>query len=253
MKVRITNVQRFCLNDGPGIRTTIFFKGCSLKCPWCCNPETINYDFDYYTIDGNNRIFGYDIEESELEKEILKDLAFYKNDGGVTFSGGEALLQLSKLTTMLKKLKKQKIHVALETSLAVDKMKIEKVMNYVDLFYVDLKILDDTLAKEAIHCNVVQYLDNINILIKNKKNIIFRFPANKEYTLHPNNMKAIRKFISAHKGINIEIYKTHNLGESKYKLLNKEYVPFEEISDEVLLNVKKDFITAGAKVNIISL
>ena len=253
MKVRITNIQRFCLNDGPGIRTTVFFKGCSLCCPWCCNPETISYDFDNYVYEDKNMFFGYDIDENELEKEILKDYAFYNYDGGVTFSGGEALLQLYKLDNMLENLKDKKINLIVETSLAVDKSKIEKVMNYIDLFYVDLKILDRQLAKEVIHCDVAKYLDNVNMLLENKKNIIFRFPVNTEYTLKKSNIEAIKNFISKHKGINIEIYKTHNLGESKYKLLNKEYHAIKEISDELLQEVKTDLTSVGAKVSIIKL
>ena len=70
MKVRITDIQHFSLHDGPGIRTTVFLKGCSLKCPWCANPECISSE-----IQGE---FGYDISLEELEKEILKDEPFIK-------------------------------------------------------------------------------------------------------------------------------------------------------------------------------
>ena len=79
MKVRVTNIQRFSLNDGPGIRTTVFFKGCGLKCPWCSNPENINYEIEnYYNEDTNEKgIFGYDITLDDLEKEILHKI--YKN------------------------------------------------------------------------------------------------------------------------------------------------------------------------------
>ena len=102
MKVRITNIQRFSLQDGPGIRTTVFFKGCNLRCPWCANPENINYEIQEYMDENTKKIFGYDIELKELEKEILKDENYYKlNNGGVTFSGGEPLLQFNKIEELL--------------------------------------------------------------------------------------------------------------------------------------------------------
>ena len=96
MKVRITDIQHFSLHDGPGIRTTVFFKGCNLRCPWCANPECISQK-----IQGE---FGYDISLDELEKEILKDEPFYKTGGGVTFSGGEPLLQIKYIEPLLKSL-----------------------------------------------------------------------------------------------------------------------------------------------------
>ena len=98
MSVRITNIQHFCLHDGPGIRTTVFLKGCNLHCPWCANPECISMD-----IEGE---FGRDIQIEELERELLKDELYYSlNNGGVTFSGGEPLLQIKELKELLKALK----------------------------------------------------------------------------------------------------------------------------------------------------
>ena len=73
MKVIISNIQRFSLHDGPGIRTTIFFKGCNLKCPWCSNPENIDFEIQEYEYQKEKGIYGYEIELEQLEKEILKD------------------------------------------------------------------------------------------------------------------------------------------------------------------------------------
>ena len=79
-KILITNIQRFCLNDGPGIRTTCFFKGCSVKCPWCCNPENICSTIeDYYDEDGNSKTFGEYFSNNELLEMFLKDKSFYNN------------------------------------------------------------------------------------------------------------------------------------------------------------------------------
>ena len=111
MKVRISNIQRFSLHDGEGIRTTIFLKGCNLRCPWCANPENIDFEFTKYKNKDTKEegIFGKDIDNLELYNEIIKDKEFYKDsNGGVTFSGGEPLIQIRKLEPLLAKLKKKK-------------------------------------------------------------------------------------------------------------------------------------------------
>ena len=133
MAVRITNIQHFSLDDGPGIRTTIFLKGCNLNCPWCCNPENIRFEIEEYTHDDQNDSFGYDISLEELEKEILKDEVFYdKGNGGVTFSGGEPLLQIKELEPLLKSLKEKNINICFETSLSVATDLLEMAIYYID-------------------------------------------------------------------------------------------------------------------------
>ena len=134
MKVLVSNIQRLSLHDGPGIRTTVFFKGCSLHCPWCANPENININSENYFIKekclttclktsicnhkgnveclyGAVGIWGKHYSEEEILKEIKKDKGFYKKDGGVTFSGGEPLLQAKGLVPLLCRLKKEKINI----------------------------------------------------------------------------------------------------------------------------------------------
>ena len=106
MKVIVSNIQRFCLHDGPGIRTTVFFKGCSLNCPWCANPENIDFNIEEYSENGEKKHFGYEISLEELEKEIIKDEDYYMTGGGVTFSGGECLFQFKKIEPLLQKLKR---------------------------------------------------------------------------------------------------------------------------------------------------
>ena len=139
----ITNIQRFSLHDGPWIRTTVFLKGCNLRCPWCANPENLSFQKEEYVKDGIKGIYGYEISGEELEKEILKDKIYYEDGGGVTFSGGEALLAFKELEPLLKKLKEDKINICVETALMVKNELLEIALNYVDLFIIDIKILDD--------------------------------------------------------------------------------------------------------------
>ena len=121
----VTNIQHFCLHDGYGIRTTVFLKGCSLRCPWCANPENINMNIEKYVEKLNNKEieknYGFNITIDELYSEIVKDKNFYSNGGGVTFSGGEPILQINELEDLLIKLNNENINITFETALFVPK------------------------------------------------------------------------------------------------------------------------------------
>lgn len=130
----ITNIQRFSLHDGPGIRTTVFMKGCSLRCPWCSNPENLNPYPEKYIKKGINGIYGREYTCDEVYDEIIKDKAFYGSDGGVTFSGGEALLQVDSILPLVRRLREQKITTAVETCLFVPSEKLKEIIPYIDFF-----------------------------------------------------------------------------------------------------------------------
>ncbi len=225
MKVRITNIQHFSLHDGPGIRTTIFLKGCSINCPWCANPECISSE-----IEGE---FGRDISLKELEKEVLKDEPFYKTGGGVTFSGGEPLLQIKNLKPLLKSLKDKNINICFETSLFVPQEFLEIANEYVDEFIVDIKILKEKESKNILNGNINQYLNNLPLLDLNKTT--FRIPLN-EFTLTDGNINLISDLLKKFKAKKLEIFKIHNLARKKYEILNKEFY-YKEISNEQIQEV----------------
>lgn len=217
MKVRITDIQHFSLHDGPGIRTTVFLKGCNLRCPWCANPECISSK-----IQGE---FGYDISLEELENEILKDEPYYKTGGGVTFSGGEPLLQVKCLEPLLKSLKLKNINICFETALFILKDYLTIANLYADEFIVDIKMLNPENSKTVLKGDVNQYLDNIKLLDLNKTT--FRIPVT-EYSL--NDEKLILEFIKQFTPKKLEIFKLHNLAKRKYQILNKDFY-HKEVSD----------------------
>ena len=172
MTLRITNIQHFSLHDGPGIRTTVFLKGCNLKCPWCANPECISSE-----IQGE---FGYDIPLAKLENEIIKDEPFYKTGGGVTFSGGEPLLQINNLEPLLNSLKNKNINICFETALFVPEKYLKIAKKYCDEFIVDIKMIDSITCMEVIGGKISQFLNNpviqilniyYSLMIKKVKNI----------------------------------------------------------------------------------
>ena len=237
MKVRISNIQRFCLNDGPGIRTVVFLKGCNLKCPWCANPENMEYEFTHY-IDKylhEKKTIGYDIEAIELFNELIKDEIYFKpNNGGITFSGGEPLLQIKALEPLLKKLKENKINIAIETSLQVNTQLVERALNYIDEFIIDIKILNKELNNKILKGNLDSYIKNIELLHKNNKINILRIPLSYEYTLTKDNQKLIISFLKKYNCHKVEIFKVHNLAKSKYQKIGKKFIKIKEINDNDL-------------------
>jgi pyruvate formate lyase activating enzyme len=240
--VLVTNIQRFCLHDGPGIRTTVFLKGCNLKCPWCANPENISVlPEKYYNSqddDGANGIYGYNIDLEDLKKEILKDKTYYEKNGGVTFSGGEPLLQVNSLEPLLEDLKKQSINICFETALFVKKEFLEKAIKYADEFIVDIKILQREECRKILNGNIDIYYENLNFLFKNSSNVIFRIPLTEVYTLNDDNILLILDLLKKYKPIKVEIFKVHSLAEKKYKSLNKSMENIKIPSDDKVLELK---------------
>ena len=250
MKVKVTNIQRFCLNDGPGIRTTVFFKGCNLKCPWCANPENISFENQNYFLNNENGIYGYDIDLEDLKQEILKDENFYANGGGVTFSGGEPLLQITKIETLLSQLKERNINICVETALMVKEEFINIALKYVDVFIVDIKILDKDECKKFLNGDIDVYYKNIDILFKNKKNVIFRIPLSNKYTYTDKNINLILELLNNYKPICVEMFNIHNLAQKKYESLKLEVPKIDGINPEKIKSLKEKIEKLGIKVKV---
>ena len=256
MKVRVSNIQRFCLHDGPGIRTVVFLKGCNLRCPWCANPENIDYEFTDYFDEGTNekRIVGYDVEAIDLFDEIMKDRDYFNlNNGGITFSGGEPLLQVKELEPLLKKLKSNNVNIAVETNLQVDSELVNIALKYFDEFIVDIKILDKSLNSKILHGDIDLYINNIELLHKNNKIDVFRIPLSYEYTFTKKNQELILSFLKTYRCNKVEIFKIHNLARSKYKAIRHDFIEFKEISDNDILIFYGDIKKLGINVDIIKI
>lgn len=247
MKVIISNIQRFSLHDGPGIRTTVFFKGCNLKCPWCANPENMEFNIQEYEYCGEKGVYGKEISLEQLEKEILKDIDFYENGGGVTFSGGEPLLQFEKIKPLLKSLKEKKINICVETALSVPTHLVNTAIKYVDEFIIDIKILDKETVK-MINGNVELYLKNIDEIFKNKKDVIFRIPIAKGYIFTDRNLNLIIQLLTKYKPKKVEIFRIHNLAEKKYKSLNRDIIKLEDVSNNEISVIMKKIEALGIYV-----
>ena len=237
----ITNIQRFSLHDGPGIRTTVFMKGCSLRCPWCSNPENLNPFPQSYIKDGREGIYGKEYSVDEVFTKVMKDKDFYDCGGGVTFSGGEPLLQAENLIPLLKKIKAAGVTTAIETSLFAPSEKLKLVISYIDFFYVDMKIMDEKRCKERILRNINLYKTNLDILSLSKLYTI-RIPVISEFTDDFYNRRLIVNEIEKHKDsiIKVELIKGHNLGEDKYKSLSMQLPQYIGVKDDLLIEYKKE-------------
>lgn len=246
----ITNIQRMCMNDGPGIRTTVFLKGCNLHCPWCANPENIRLIPEEYEKNGIRGIYGKSYNLDEVYQNILKDIGFWEKEGGVTFSGGEPLMHMDYLEPLMQRLKESHVHIVMETALFVEKEYVIKAIPYVDMFIVDMKILQPDICKDIIGGDVSIYLNNLEMLIAERKMILLRIPCNYEYTMSETNMKLILAWCKEHPQIPIEIFSTHSLGEAKYISLGRSFKKWQKVSDEDLKKISIRLQQCGNKVTI---
>lgn len=237
----VTNIQRFSLHDGPGIRTTVFLKGCSLCCPWCSNPENISFEMESYVKNGKTGIYGREYSNDEIFAEVMKDREFYREGGGVTFSGGEALLKSNELIPLLESFKKEGISTAVETCLFVPLSNILSVVELIDYFYVDMKIMNEPECKRVLNGNLSLYLANLDELLKRKR-VVIRIPLIKNYTDSLDNKRCIIDEIRKRKKgiVKVELIRGHNLGDSKYLSLGYEKPKSFSVSDEFLKQYKQE-------------
>lgn len=252
-QLMVTNIQRMCFHDGPGIRTTVFTKGCSLHCPWCSNPENIRFSEEAYEKDGINGIYGKRYTTSQLVDTILKDQAFWELNGGVTFSGGEALMQADALTEVLKRLKEAYIHTAVETALFVTTDALQQVLPYIDYFIVDVKILDVSGCRDILGGDIALYKNNVNVLHQKGKLKLFRVPCCPEYTFTEKNKSLLKGFLGQYQDVPVQIFAIHSLGEKKYKSLKRPMWKSVGMDKQLLMEYCQELRKDGIKAELIQI
>lgn len=269
-QILLTNIQRFSLHDGPGIRTTVFLKGCSLRCPWCCNPENISKTPQSYVEDGMKKVYGRYMKPEDLVRECIKDKGFYERvvdggesvesnkleqmPGGVTFSGGECLLQMEKLIPVCEALHRESVHIAAETCLFVSAMQLAQAICHIDLFYVDMKILDSKRCMEVEHGSLELYLRNLDILLHSGKPVVIRIPVIGGKTDDTENRKEALKLLKKYQQqiMKVELIREHNLGESKYASLGMSVPKYKGVNNKFLEEYQAELVKIGMPVEICS-
>ena len=176
---RVFEIREFTLHDGPGVRTTVFFKGCPLRCAWCHNPEGQSFDVETMTHrDGTKVSCGQDWMAEALAKELLKNAYIMKQSGGgVTFSGGEPLAQADFLLELIPLLKQEDVKLAIETSGAVDGKTYQAVVSQMDFAYQDLKHHDPAAFQRWCGGDLHDILQNVVWLKTSGVPHVFRVPC----------------------------------------------------------------------------
>ena len=259
----IFDIKRFAVHDGPGIRTTVFFKGCPLNCQWCHNPESIDRNpvciQKISKLNGrefvNDEIIGYEISPERLFDELKKEQVFMEeSSGGVTFSGGEPLLQHEFLLEMLQLCKSQGMHTAVDTTLFSSWEIIARMAEATDLFLVDLKLMDDQMHQLYTGVSNEIILKNIRKLTSGNVPLRIRIPMIPEVTTTPENIAKSILFLSELKGRveAIDLLPFHNTANEKYKRfhLDNRFAGRSSMKKEELTTIKNQFEAAGFTVQI---
>lgn len=218
IKGSIDSIESFGLVDGPGIRTVVFMSGCKLRCKYCHNPEMWKMkDLNY--------------SPEELAKKIIRNKPYFKrNNGGVTFSGGEPLLQSEFIIEVCKILKLENIHIALDTA-GVGNGNYDEILSYVDLVILDVKHVTKEGYYDLTSSNMDEALKFIDALNKSGKKVWIRqviVPGIMDNEDYMNDLKGfIKKINNVEK---IEFLPYHTMGKDKYHKLGIKY-PYENLLD----------------------
>ena len=232
-KALVFDIQRFSIHDGPGIRTLIFFKGCSLNCQWCANPEGISPEKEQRIRGGAEAIswWGEEYTVEELFKIACRDKVFYKSSGGgVTLGGGDPMLQNEQAVALLTLCKENGLNTAIETAGNYPWQYLENAAPWCDTIHFDVKGWDPGTCKSCIGADNARIIDNLQKLnawigaAEQKPTLVVRIPLVPEYNFNLTDMAELGEFLTGLENVaSIEILPFHNLGESKYKQLARPY------------------------------
>ena len=231
----VFDIKKYSLHDGPGIRTTVFLKGCPLKCWWCHNPESQNPQPDVVEKTGRRREFhtrysdnkdaiGREATVEEIMQEIEKDTIFYdESGGGVTFSGGEPLMQPDFLFALLTECKRQEFHTAIDTTGYAPFKVIDRMISQADLILYDLKLMDDEVHEKYTGVPGTPVLENLQKLVDKDIPITVRIPIVPGITDGDDNLIRMMDFL-LHMGLtdDISLLPYNRFGEEKYRRLCME-------------------------------
>ena len=240
MNATIFEIKRFAVHDGDGIRTTVFFKGCPLRCIWCHNPEGLSCTAEHAFYEhkcigcgeckkegftdtdclGEARVsYGREVTVEDLLPILLEDKDFYETSGGgVTLSGGECLMQADFCAELLRRLKENGISTAVDTSGFVSRAALDKVIPFTDVFLYDLKAYDEDVHIRCTGQSNRIILDNLLYLNDIGKKAEIRIPYVPGY--NDGEMEKIAAFLAPLKNIvRVRVLPYHNYAASKYRAL----------------------------------
>ncbi len=271
----VFSIEEFSVYDGPGIRTTVFLKGCPLSCNWCHNPEGQRKDIEiirspngciecyncinsaqtkngrlYFTPEsikkcpmGLLRVCGEKIDSKALCEKLLKNQKLLQN-GGVTFSGGEPFEQSAFLFECLDELR-GKLHTAIQTCGYCEAELFDKAIDKADYFLFDLKLIHDDMHKKYTGVSNRKILKNFSVLAKSGKTFVVRVSLIPGITDTAENMTSIIKILKDNNVSYVELLPYNKIAGGKYKMLGRQYTPL--FDEQQSVNINEDIF---AKSNI---
>lgn len=253
-KGRIFDIQKFSVHDGPGIRTIVFFKGCILRCRWCCNPESQHFEIQTMLQNGKPKIVGEDTTVGEVMQTIIKDMPYYRRSGGgVTLSGGECLCQPDFAEALLCACKNYGLHTAIESTAVTDYSVIQRILPYLDLYLLDIKHMNSKKHMEFTSQPNDRILANAKRLAKDVKELVIRVPTIPTFNDTEQEILEIARFASSLGTVKeLHLLPYHRLGYDKYMGLSREYGMGELVppSQEKMQQLKRAAETTGLDVII---
>jgi len=275
MNARIVEVKRFAVHDGPGIRTTVFFKGCPLKCVWCHNPESIRPHpqlafFESKCLHcglctelcptpedcglcgqcaelcpaGARILYGKMVTVEQLLPELLEDRDFYANSGGgVTLSGGECLTHAPFCRELLRQLKEQGIHTAVDTCGFVPRNALDQVIPYTDIFLYDLKAVDEDVHRRCTGQPNGLILNNLRYLDSRGCTIEVRIPFVPGY--NDGELPAMAEVLASLQHLTgVRVLAYHNFAGSKYEALHMQNTLPQQLPTQEALESARSLLRA---------
>lgn len=211
----VSNIERFAIKDGPGIRTVVFLQGCPLRCPWCANPET--------RYAGHDKVKKMSVED--VMAVVLRDMDYYRNSGGgLTVSGGEALLRYEALLELLKMAKEYGIHTAVETSGQASREAVMACLPYVDLWLYDVKHTDLEKLESVTGADYGTVFGNLRMVAEtDPAKVVFRLPCIPGFNLNEGYFDSVFELARLLGVERIDLLPYHTLGVAKYERMGIEY------------------------------
>lgn len=245
MRINISNVQHFSVGDGAGIRTTLFFKGCNLHCLWCHNPETISAKAQVLKYKNKApETIGRFVECDEVLPELLEDKAFYvESGGGVTFSGGECMLQYEGVAHLASLLKKEGVEVLVDTAGCVPYEAFEKTNGTVSGYLYDFKSADAEKLKKYTGADLELVYSNLKKLLADKQNVLLRIPLIPGFNTDEKSTNDIIAYLEEAGVKTVYLLPFHRLGSGKYVALGKDYAykDTEPLTKEELFEISSQY------------
>ena len=220
-------MQRYSIHDGNGIRTIVFLKGCVLRCRWCCNPESQEYQIQTMTVQGVPKVIGRDVTVEEVMETVEKDRPYYRRTGGgLTLSGGESLCQPEFARDLLHAAKEWGISTALESMGCAKYETIEQILPYLDQYLLDIKHMDPEKHKEFTGKRNDLMLENAKkIAASHMTELSIRVPVIPGFNDTPQEIRAIAAYTKELGNVRrMHLLPYHRLGQDKYAGLGRPYL-----------------------------